>query len=169
MKLQWPWNGTRWKEFLLRYRYVLLVVAVGLGLMLLPTGKETGPPQQEGTESSFSLEKFEDRLTRAISNIEGAGEAQVVLTLEGEGRQVLARDTTQGQDGEQSVSTVTVNRGSGSQGVVAVENLSPSFRGALVVCPGGDDPAIQWKILQAVSALTGLGSDRICVCGGGNS
>ena len=42
----------------------------------------------------------------------------------------------------------------------------PSFRGALVVCPGGDDPQVQLAITQAVSALTGLGSDRITICAG---
>ena len=37
---------------------------------------------------------------------------------------------------------------------------------ALVVCPGGGDPAVQLRLLEAVSALTGLGSDRISICEG---
>jgi len=37
---------------------------------------------------------------------------------------------------------------------------------ALVVCPGGGDPRIQLRLLEAVSALTGLGTDRISICQG---
>ena len=39
----------------------------------------------------------------------------------------------------------------------------PQFRGALVVCQGGGDPAVRLAVIEAVSALTGLGSDKISV------
>ena len=51
-------------------------------------------------------------------------------------------------------------------GVVPLYTLTPQFQGALVVCPGGGDPAVQLRLLEAVSALTGLGSDRISICEG---
>ena len=61
---------------------------------------------------------------------------------------------------------MTVGRGSGSQEVVPLQTLAPEFRGALVVCPGGGDPRVRLTLTQAVSALTGLGTDRISVCEG---
>ena len=80
------------------------------------------------------------------------------------GRQVLAQDTQRGAEGDASSSTVTLGRGSGNQEVVPLQTLAPQFQGALVVCPGGEDPEVCLQIIQAVSALTGLGSDRISVC-----
>ena len=75
------------------------------------------------------------------------------------GEDPLLEGTTGG-----SSSTVTLGRGSGSQEVVPLQTLAPQFQGALVVCPGGEDPEVCLQIIQAVSALTGLGSDRISVC-----
>ena len=46
----------------------------------------------------------------------------------------------------------------------------PAFLGALVVSNGGGDPQVKLDLLQAVKALTGLGSDQISICerSGGN-
>ena len=62
---------------------------------------------------------------------------------------------------------VTVGKGSGQQEAVPIQTVAPEFRGALVVCPGGGNAATRLKLIEAVSALTGLGSDRISVCAGG--
>ena len=52
---------------------------------------------------------------------------------------------------------------SGQQDVVPLQTVAPEFRGALVVCPGGGNAQVRLKLIEAVSALTGLGSDRIAV------
>ena len=59
-----------------------------------------------------------------------------------------------------------VSAGSGREEAVALQQVYPQFQGALVVCTGGDDPAVQLKLVEAVSALTGLGSDKISICKG---
>ena len=69
--------------------------------------------------------------------------------------------------GGSSNTVVTVGKGSGNQDVVPIQTVAPQFRGALVVCPGGNSAQVRLKIIEAVSALTGLGSDRISVCAGG--
>ena len=37
------------------------------------------------------------------------------------------------------------------------------YQGAIVVCQGADDPTVRLAITQAVSKITGLGTDAICV------
>ena len=110
--------------------------------------------------------ELEEKLARTLSGIHGAGETEVMLTLKSGSRQVLAQDTQSRGEGERSVSTVTLGRGSGSQEVVPLQTVAPQFRGALVVCAGGDDPGVRLQVIRAVSALTGLGSDCITVCQG---
>ena len=39
----------------------------------------------------------------------------------------------------------------------------PVYRGAVVVCEGAGSPSVELAIVQAVSRLTGLGSDKISV------
>lgn len=171
MKWKWPEAAQRWKGALGKYIYVILVIAVGIVLLLLPSGgrdspREETPAREEG--AAFDLEAFEEKLEHTLSQVEGAGETKVVLTLDGGSRRVLARNQDRDGDGGGSNTVVTVGRGSGTQEVVPLQTVAPEFRGALIVCPGGGNAAVRLKLIEAVSALTGLGSDRISVCAGGS-
>lgn len=62
---------------------------------------------------------------------------------------------------------MTVVLGSGTSAeVVVTHSRYPRFVGALIVCEGGDRADVQLKVTQAVSALTGLSSERISVVKG---
>ena len=166
-RLLLPLRGALWK-----YRYVLLVVLVGAVLLLLPTGGGASA-QPDGTAAGAALDydpsELEARLEAVLSRVEGAGEVEVVLTVRSGPRQVLAEDHTQEREGDRESgesTTVLLSRGSAGEETVAVEQRSPQFRGALVVCSGGDDPAVRLTLTQAVSAVTGLGADRISICKG---
>lgn len=114
MKISWPKGMERWKAVLDRYRYALLVIAVGVLLLLLPTGESRPPAEEERADGEvfFQLEELEEKLARTLSGIHGAGETEVMLTLKSGSRQVLAQDTQSRGEGERSVSTVTLGRGS---------------------------------------------------------
>lgn len=142
----------------------LAVLAAGCLLLLIPTGgAETVQTQDAGGEA-FELEQFERRLEGALSQIAGAGETRVVLSLDSGSRQILAQDRQQDSTGS-SLETVTVG-GSTDRAVVPVQTLAPEFRGALVVCRGADDPQVRLAVTQAVCVLTGLGTDCVCVTTG---
>lgn len=154
-----------------KYKYVLLVILAGIVLLLLPELGGARPRNTEGGTQlqTFDLDETERKLEQTLSKIGGAGEVSVMLTLEGSERQVLAQDAAvsqNGTDSESSRTTVVVSQGSGIQQTVALQQLSPQFRGALVVCSGGDDPQVRLELTRAVAALTGLGADRISVCAG---
>lgn len=162
MKL--PWDNKKLGELLKRYQYVLLVLAVGLGLLLWP-GEGGGNTQAEDWDEAqgqtVQVAELEERLANALSRIEGVGEATVVLTLERGTQQVLATDR-KGEEEE----TVVVSAGSGQQQAVTVQEIYPRFQGALVVCAGGGDPQVKLQVLQAVEALTGLNANQISICEG---
>ena len=92
----------------------------------------------------------------------------VILTVDSGMERVLATDRTQEQaDGGVSIQeeTVILSTDAGEEAVLVTQRY-PTFQGALVVCPGGDDPSVRLVLTQAVAALTGLGTDRITVCKG---
>ena len=66
MKWKWPEAVQKWKGALGKYKSVLLVIAVGVVLLLLPAGgrgspkEEPAPAQTEG--AYFDLEGFEQKL-----------------------------------------------------------------------------------------------------------
>lgn len=158
------WCRVSWQ----RYRLVWVVILVGLVLLILPTGGEKeDQPEQELTQSAFDLEETEIRLSQALSKIHGAGEVTVVLTVANGPRQILAQDVDRKrEEGEEKTETVVLSRGSGSQETVTVQEVYPRYQGALLVCAGGDDPAVRLQLTQAVSALTGLGADKISISKG---
>lgn len=173
--MKWNWkipNGEQWCSWLRQYKLVLVLAVVGLVLVAWPTQRTatSGPDTQgqKAEEESFSVEELEQRLAQAISRIQGAGDATVLLSLDQGVERVLAEDRVeeQGEKESSQEQTTVICDGEDGEEVVLLTQYYPSFRGALVVCPGGDDPQVQLAITQAVSALTGLGSDRITICAG---
>ncbi|MBQ9166282.1 MAG: stage III sporulation protein AG [Oscillospiraceae bacterium] len=163
MKL--PWTEEKCKAFFEKYRYVLLVLAVGLIFLLLPADREAQTTQEEASAQTLTtevwLDREERRLAAALSAIDGVGETLVVLTLESGPESVLASDV----DGERQ-ETVIVSTGSGHEETVTVQELSPRLQGALIVCQGGGNDKVRLLVLQAVEALTGLDANQISICKG---
>lgn len=151
-----------------KYKLVLLVLLVGLCLLLLPKGHSAETDEvDDSTELGFDLEQLESRMEKVLSKIEGAGAVSLILTVRSGAEQVYAVDTDYSEDGEsreERIEAVLVSTGSGTEKVAVVRQDYPKFQGALVVCDGGDDPAVRLLITQAVASLTGLRSDKITVC-----
>lgn len=160
-----------------RYKYVLLVAALGAFLLLLPR-QEGGADQNEPEQLSWDVDAVRDlekEMESILSKMSGVGRVDVMLTLESGGERVLATDSTLRYSGspqnpddyDRSSETVTVSGGNGTE-VVVTQERSAKFRGALIVCDGGDNDAVRLRIVEAVCALTGLGSDRVAVVRWGN-
>ena len=165
-------RGKALRELLNRNKFVLLVILAGAVLLLLPGLPGDGQAAErsaQAEEAPFQVEALEARMEDALSRISGVGEVRVVLTLQSGPRQILAQDTdslVRGEETEASLSTVIVSKGGGVEGTVTLQQISPQYQGALVVCSGGGNPSVRLQVVEAVSALTGLGADRISVCEG---
>ena len=156
-------------SYVKKYKYVALVVLAGVVLMLLPSGKgeqQTSSDQPVNVSEAYSLAETEKRLEQLLGRIRGVGQVQVMLTLKSgsslqlaENRSTSLRDTEDRQDRD----VVTLNRGSGYEDVVVTEQTYPVYQGAVVVCQGAGDSSVNLAVIQAVSVLTGLGSDKITV------
>lgn len=148
-------------------RWPLLVVLAGLLLLALPTGsagqRRTEPTSQDSAAEVCDLTALEERLAESLSRVEGVGRAEVVLTLSALSRDVLAEsERRRGEEWERA--PVVVQDADRSERAVVTQVLAPCFQGALVVCDGGGSAAVRLEVTRAVSALTGLGADRITVC-----
>lgn len=141
---------------LISNKYALVVLAVGLVLLLLPTGGGGDEPSDTQTDISapaFSLSAEEDRLARQLAKIKGAGSVSVLLSVEGSAERVPA------ETGEE-ILVVSV---SGGEKVVDLYYVNPTYMGAVIVCQGAGAPEVRLEITRAVSAFTGLGADAIRV------
>ena len=150
------------------YRYAVGVLFLGLALLLIPSGKAESKTSAPPTEEEW-LMRVQEELGDTLSRIEGAGKLSLMLSVEQGMRNSLAYDTEAEirEDGENlRRETVIISQGSGQEAVVITGASYPVFRGAVVVCEGGDRPSVQLAVTKAIAALTGLSSDKISVIKG---
>ena len=153
-------------QVLKKYKFVALILLVGLVLMLLPTSDGKSEVEREEGREMYSLSQTEQRLESLLRNMQGVGQVNVMLTLKSGSTLELAKDSsTSVRDNEtkRESDVVTVSRGSGSEEVVVTQERYPVYQGAVVVCEGGGNSAVRLSVIEAVSVLTGLGSDKITV------
>ena len=152
-----------------RYKYAALVVLIGAGLLLWPSGKggtETTLRQQSSTEEARDIQaEMED----ILGTMSGVGQVKVMLTVDSDGERQLAQDTELTYSGsvespeDYSRRSETVLTDGEGGGTVVTRTLYPTYRGALVVCQGGDRADVRLAVTEAVASLTGLSADRITV------
>lgn len=151
-----------------KYKYVLLVAALGALLLLWPGEKRTqaAPPEAEAVQTGVNVAETEAAMEEILGKIGGVGRVDVMLTLQSGSELVLAEEGSLRYSGD-SRSPDNYERTNqpitDSGGVVVTQEMYPRYRGALVVCDGGGSDSVRLQIISAVSALTGLGSDRIAV------
>ena len=158
-------------EGLKKYRLAALTALLGVVLMLLPGGKEeTVSAPEASAGETFDRAAVQEEMESILRLIDGVGELRLMLTVDSGTRHELARDTTDERSGTEDVKrkseTVVLGAGSGTQEVVVTDSIYPGYVGALVVCEGGGSAGVRLAVTQAVSALTGLPSDRITVLQG---
>ena len=167
-------KNIEWKQItklLGRYKYMLIVIAVGAIFLLIPTSKSVKTEKETNLvhEEDFSVDALEEQLEEILSEIENSGQVRVMLTVESGMKRVFAQDAKMDQDGTASTretETVVISSGTGKQETVLIQQIYPTFQGALIVAEGGGDPSVRLKLTEAVAALTGLGADKISVCKG---
>ena len=161
-------------DALKRCKYVVLTAALGIVLLLLPGGNEK--KQEDGAPDAaedFDRTALQEEMEEILSSLDGVGHLKLMLTVDGGSAYELACDEAQTQKrsgentGERTQKSETVVLGSGASAeVVVTRSRFLAFIGALDVCEGGDRAEVRLRVTQAVTALTGLSTERITVVKG---
>lgn len=156
-------------------RYLAAALCVALLLLLILPSSDKKQAEEESTvspdiASAYSyVSASEERLARLLSQIDGAGECEVMLAFEGSEEYIFAADlTTSGSIGDGKESTQTDRRlytagGSSDKQPVLTKILAPRITGALIVCRGAASPAIKERVIKAAAAALDLPTSKICV------
>lgn len=158
-----------------KYKYAALVILAGAALLLWPgAGKSPAGEDSGGAplarDRPQAARELQEELEEVLSAMNGVGQARVLLTLDSDGERRLAQDTELSYSGEAASpqdykrhSEVVLVGGGSDEAAVVVRTQYPTYRGALVLCPGGGKPEVRLMVTQAVAALTGLSTDRVAV------
>lgn len=147
-------------EKLKQYRYGILILLLGIGLMLLPSQShdiQRDPKIQKDETVSIS-----ESLEQILGQIQGVGRVKVMLTQSAGEVTIYQEDIDHSGDSVRE-DTVLVSGESRQETGLVRQVIPPKYQGAVVVCQGGDRPAVRLAIVDAVAAVTGLTADKITV------
>lgn len=159
--------GNKAKNWIVKFRYPILVLLLGLVLLTIPSrvGKSSAP-QTDPVTPTQGYKDAAQQLTEILQQIKGVGKVKVLLTVS------KGEKTEYQQDEDQSVSenessvrkeTIIIRDADDNEMALIIQVIPPEYLGAIVVCEGADDANVKLAVLEAVSKATGLRSDKISV------
>ena len=150
--------------WLKEYRYVLLVLFLGIVLMLLPQSKAAEEGNKETlVPETVAEESLQEQLDQLLSIVQGAGKVRVLLTEAAGERVIYQTDGEENSQNTKRTDTVILSDSGRAESGLVQQILPPTYQGAVILCQGADSAAVRLALIEAVSNATGLTSDRISV------
>ncbi|MBQ2412882.1 MAG: hypothetical protein II313_05605, partial [Anaerotignum sp.] len=107
-----------------------------------------------------------ENLENILGQIAGVGKVKVLITEANGAETVYQTDENRSlsQDSENLKVETVIVKNADREDTGLIRFVSPPvYLGAIIVCEGGDSPTVKLSIVQAVSNVTGIPSDRITV------
>ncbi len=170
----------RIKEALLgdKGRRIVVAGAVAVMLLLLLStvscdrgAKNVTEPYSSGENAAEIERELEQRLTRLVSQIDGAGEVTVMVTLDTVSERVFEKDRRSESSSESkpegsaqsSESETEVVLAGSSKEPLQIGTVQPKVRGAAVVCTGASDPVVKERVANTVAKALNIGLSKVYV------
>ena len=146
---------------------ILLIILFGNFDFLNFTNTSKAASQNSGytyTSSSEYAQNLEYKLKTIIGKIKGAGNVDVMITLESGTNLLLASNETQNVNSNE-VTTVSASpiilEQDGNSSPLVIGEILPKIKGVVVVSSGASDIAVRLNILHAVQTLLDLDDMQI--------
>lgn len=169
---------------------LLICVATGVFLLFLSIPVEKKEQKQEeqkiasettveNTELNAYIENLENKLKAVLSNVDGIGEVEVMITAKSSKEKVTLKDTpysrkdtteTDSTGGTREnveisseESSVMEKAEDGSESPYITKEVQPEIEGVVVIAQGADQKKVETEINEAVVALFDVPSHKIKV------
>ena len=168
---------------------IFFLVGVLLLVIALPAGtkekekdsgrNEIGGEEEVGTQAEEQdyARYLERRLEETLSQLDGAGNVRVMVTLQSSAQKIVEKDTQGERDAiteedsqggrrtseNTSHQETTVYEGVGekSQEPYVSKELTPRVEGVVVLAEGGENALVKLNITEAIQALFGIDTHKI--------
>ena len=178
-------NNKKKVENLIFLLVILVITVLAMNYIWKDEGKKqesaattSNTKKEENVDTSSGGDNLESRMETILSQLDGVGKVDVLLTYQ-ESTQVVpvyntsqkVTNTTEGDAGggkrtieESDVSQEVVYEDQNGDGKVAVQKeVSPKIEGAIIIATGASNSTVKANIVQAVEAATGLATHKIQV------
>ena len=155
-------------------------VIVGIAGMMLIFISEMIPDKKPSAETAVSereapddCESFrqhtETELKALLEEIDGVGECEVMVSVEGTTEYVYAENISRYTDEDDERKSdkldenVVIVENNGEKQALVKKVIRPQVSGVVIVCDGGGNTAVNERVLKAVSTALNISSVRVCV------
>lgn len=151
-------------EFLKKKNTILILLIVGVLLIVIaiPTGTGSSKKENDTVQSVAGTYDYatemEQELETLLSQINGAGKVQVLISWKGSSEKLVEKDENE---------TVYYNSSGGEQAPFIRQELMPQAEGVVVIAEGGDNAVVAGQITEAIRALFGVDTHKIKIMKGG--
>ncbi len=161
-------------------RVLIIVGIIGIALIFLSSLGGNDADTAKSVED-FSAEEYKESLekdiTKLVKSISGSRRVTVIVTLESsinyqyadtveESDESKNDDKNTAEKSEIKQGYITVKNADGSEQAILISKQMPEIRGVAIVCEGGDAPALNEKIQNAVTSALNITSKRVFIAGG---
>ena len=169
-----------WKETLGKIKQIKnieIILAVAIGLVILLIYFLPGENRSEGEKKSSNVsgniqkQTDEERLKAVLSQMEGVGKTEVMITYESGVELVPAfessRQETVTTGSSQSSTTVSENNqlvtvyGSGGNQALILVEKNPAIKGVIVIAQGASDLATRMNLYKAVQTVLQIPASKV--------
>ena len=149
----------------------ILLAAVLVLCYFLFIRTPTNSPQTEGGGASISASDaeayakgLEDKLEDILSQVKGAGNVNVLVTLGSGFEYVYATEETVKQNSSGSTTTTSIILVSGKP--VLVKEIYPEIKGVLVSASGADNLSVKVNLVTAIQTVIDIANEDILILTG---
>lgn len=154
--------------------FIFVIAVVGI-ILLMCSELIDGNVEEKDNEVLHSNEDYatmiEGKLSEIVSSVDGAGKAEVMVTIETGEENVFARQVkTDEEKNDNKTSSnyeyeyIVIKSGSSTENGMLLKVIEPNIRGVAIVCDGGDNAAVRENIINIVSAVLDIKTNKISVC-----
>jgi stage III sporulation protein AG len=154
---------------------IIAIALLILGYSLITSEKKTKDKDSYPTAAQESLEmtkQLEMRLAQVLSQINGAGSVEVMITYSGSTEKVIANTksthtNTSSGSGAVNTSTSTVTEtpiiinSNGSSKLYVTKEIMPEVKGVIVVAQGAGSAKVRLELMRAVQTVLNVSANNI--------
>ncbi|MBR4286277.1 MAG: hypothetical protein IKT55_01080 [Clostridia bacterium] len=165
---------SRLREKKLPKKAIIMIACAVVVLAGLTISEFAAEEPKTNTEASVCADDYikstQKNLERLLSDIEGAGDVRVMLTVDTCYENVYAKSydtkgekSENGSENELSEEYIIVKKGSNNEECLVVKVYEPTVKGVAVIAEGADSITVKTAITETVCALFNISTAQVSV------
>ncbi len=166
---------------------ILLVGILGLFFIFISSDKKSDSENIKNVDSKSNIDtstenyvkNLEEKVRSILEKVEGVGQANVMISLNNGIEYVYAGEEKKNSDKTEDIGQndsvkvkksdnyeqklILVDGPNGKRQPLVKTMIEPSIKGVLVVCTGGEDISVQDRVVEALTTVLGISSNKVSI------